>query len=187
VLGVDPAQGWVSPLNYTPALSAVVKLARIMVVQHAWELSASSPTDQDSSCFDQVQRCVQRFMVIDQPVPMSRIYHIRTYSLKIRYNTTADGRVDWVGQGQQSRYISDGVEFTKHQFQSMVRGIIHDCRSKLTQKLLLISYDGEDNVQSLPSIPWDSLRDNPSCETPGWNFTYDRRTSWPSVDAQWWL
>jgi Orsellinic acid/F9775 biosynthesis cluster protein D len=126
VLGLDPNQGWIDALNYTPKLSAVVKLARIMVVQQAWELCKCS-SDLTPSCFDEVQKSVRRFMVIDQPVPMSRIYHIRTYGLKIRYTTTADGRVDWIGQGKQSRLLLDGIEFTKEQFEAMVRGLLYEC------------------------------------------------------------
>jgi hypothetical protein len=48
---------------------------------------------------------VNRFMVIDEPVPMFRIYHWRTYGLHIRYNTTAEGTIDWVGHGKQSQVL----------------------------------------------------------------------------------
>jgi RecQ family ATP-dependent DNA helicase len=186
VLGLDPDNGWVNALNYTPILSAVVKIARILVVQYAWETGGKSVlVDQTASCFKSVQRSVHRFMVIDQPVPMSRIYHIRTYGLKIRYSTTADGCVDWTGQGQQSQLSCNGIEFTKEQFQAMVRGVLYDCRRNLMEDILLLRKEEDQTI--LPSIMWDELRDNPSCDTLGWNFTHDKRNSWPETHSEWWL
>lgn len=70
VIGIHPTQGWVDALNYTPKLSAVVKLARIMVVQHAWEKYQSRRPGSSESCFEETRRMVNRFMVIDEPVPM---------------------------------------------------------------------------------------------------------------------
>lgn len=43
VLGIgEEGKEWQSPLVYTPKLSAVVKLARIMVVQSAWQAARDS-------------------------------------------------------------------------------------------------------------------------------------------------
>jgi hypothetical protein len=133
VLGLGPVQGWVDALNYTPKLSAVVKLARIMVVQLAWETIDGSP---DHDIFDVVKNSVRRYMVIGAPTPISRIYHMRTYGLKIRYTTTADGRVDWTSQGQQTRLLFEKIEFSKAQFEGFVRGVLQEARRILQTNLL---------------------------------------------------
>ncbi|KAI1663118.1 hypothetical protein L13192_12851, partial [Pyrenophora tritici-repentis] len=35
----------------------------------------------------------------------------------------------------------------------------------------------------VPAVPWESIRDNPTDERPGWNFLKDHRTSMP-VDGE---
>jgi hypothetical protein len=48
--------------------------------------------------FDIVRRKVQKFMTLvsdkGRPTPMDWIYKCRTYSMKIRYNTTAKGVIE---------------------------------------------------------------------------------------------
>jgi superfamily II DNA helicase RecQ len=185
VLGLDPDNGWATAINYTPTLSAVVRIARILVVQHAWEQAEFEK--KPKRCQDLVKQYVRAYMVVDKPVPMSRIYHMRTYGLKIRYSTTAKGQVDWTGHGRQSKYFTPGVEFTKMQFETLVRGMLYECRHTLLEKLLLIDSDSLHATTSLPLIPWESLRDNAGCATPGWNFTYDKKALWPDIDASMWL
>jgi superfamily II DNA helicase RecQ len=185
VLGLGPVQGWVDALNYTPKLSAVVKLARIMVVQLAWETTDGSP---DHDIFNVVKNSVRRYMVIGAPTPMSRIYHMRTYGLKIRYTTTAAGRVDWTGQGQQTRLLFEKIEFSKAQFEGFVRGVLQEARRILQTNLLYTTAEDRSSPEgSIPLIPWDTLRDDPSSMVPGWNFTQDQRTQWPIERGEWWL
>jgi hypothetical protein len=38
----------------------------------------------------------------------------------------------------------------------------------------------------VPAVPWESMRDNPTDERPGWNFLNDQRTQMP-VDGERWL
>jgi hypothetical protein len=48
--------------------------------------------------FDIVQRKVQKFIILvsdkGRPTPIDWIYKYRTYSIKIRYNTTAEGVIE---------------------------------------------------------------------------------------------
>ena len=42
------------------------------------------------------------------------------------------------------------------------------------------------SAEPVPSVPWESMRDNPTDERPGWNFLKDHRTRMP-VDGEKWL
>lgn len=69
------------------------------------------------------------------------------------------------------------------QFRSMVHGLVTESRRLLVEDLLL--FNGR-HAHKVPEIPWQSLRDNPTDERPGWNFLQDHRTRLP-VDGQMWL
>jgi hypothetical protein len=110
VLGVKE-DGWKGPEQYPPVLSAVIKVTRFMVVQQALELSGplddedefdsdSAYESNDSShpargrrkgCLQFVQEMMNRFMVRDSNSPMQWMLDLRTYGLKIHYNTTSRG------------------------------------------------------------------------------------------------
>jgi hypothetical protein len=55
--------------NFTPVLSAVIKLARIMVVEYVFQHA-------DDDALDPIFELTQRFMVIDSPTAM---HWISTY------------------------------------------------------------------------------------------------------------
>ncbi|PVH96324.1 hypothetical protein DM02DRAFT_687969, partial [Periconia macrospinosa] len=102
VLGVKE-DGWKGPEQYPPVLSAVIKIARFMVVQQALELSGplgdEDPVDDDSAyesddsshprrrqrkgCLQFVQEMMDRFMVRGSHSPMQWMLDLRTYGLKI--------------------------------------------------------------------------------------------------------
>ena len=94
VLGYDAEQEtWTSALNYTPRLSAIIKLARMMVV-----IDALDRQTEHDSVQREVQRQVNRFMTTREPSPMNWMYILRTYGQRIRYTTTAGGMVQWEGE-----------------------------------------------------------------------------------------
>jgi hypothetical protein len=86
-----------------------------MVVQQALELSEllgndefddDSAYESDSSqrrqrrpkgCLQFVQEMMDRFMVRGSHGPMQWMLDLRTYGLKIYYNTTSRGYVEWMG------------------------------------------------------------------------------------------
>jgi hypothetical protein len=47
-------------------------------------------------------------------------------------------------------------------------------------------YSSSSAAEPIPSVPWESLRDNPTDERPRWNFLKDHRTRMP-VDGEHWL
>nr|GEZ17793.1 RecQ helicase L2 [Tanacetum cinerariifolium] len=197
VLGVKE-DGWKGAEQYPPVLSAVIKVARFMVVQQALELSGSSDDedefDSDSAyesdsspprrrrkgCLQFVQEIMDQFMVRGSHSPMQWMLDLRTYGLKIHYNTTTRGHVEWVGQEQ---LLYKDLQFSMAQFRGMIHGLVTESRRLLMDELLFSSSRAAEPV---PSVPWEGLRDNPTEQQPGWNFLKDQRTRMP-VDGERWL
>jgi hypothetical protein len=201
VLGVKK-DGWKGAEQYPPILSAVIKVARFMVVQQALELSEpldenedelddddDSAYESDSSrprrrrpkgCLQFVQEIIDKFMVRGSHGPMQWMLDLRTYGLKIHYNTTSRGHVEWVGWDE---LLYKSLQFSMAQFRGMVHGLATESRRLLMDELL---FGNSRAAKPIPSVPWDSLRDNPTDERPGWNFLKDHRTRMP-VDGESWL
>ena len=122
VLGVRE-DGWKGPELYPPVLWAVIKVARFMVVQKAIDMSpledegygsdSSDSSDDDNSsersnrtepprkgCLQLVRDMMDKFMVRGSHGPMQWMLDLRTYGLKIHYNTSAQGHVEWVGRDE---------------------------------------------------------------------------------------
>jgi superfamily II DNA helicase RecQ len=199
VLGVK-GDGWKGPEQYPPILSAVIKIARFMVVQQALELSGPERKEEEEAfeddsayesdgsrahtrrpkgCLHFVQEMMDRFMVRGSHGPMQWMLDLRTYGLKIHYNTTSQGHVEWTGKDE---LLYKGLQFTMAQFRSMVHGLATESRRLLQEELLF----GNQVAEPVPSVPWESIRDNPTDERPGWNFLQDQRTQMP-VDGKRWL
>ncbi len=198
VLGVKEG-GWKGPEQYPPILSTVIKVARFMVVQQALELSepfkddgfdsdSAYESDDGSSlsrqgrkgCLQFVEEMMDKFMVRGSHGPMQWMLDLRTYGLKIHYNTTSRGHVEWMGYDE---LLYKDLHFNMAQFRSMIHGLATETRRLLVEDLLL--YGGK-QAHQVPAIPWESLRDNPTDERPGWNFLQDHRTKLP-VEGQMWL
>ena len=195
VLGVKE-DGWKGPEQYPPILSAVIKVARFMVVQQALELSDPFDDDGDSAyesddasspprrrpkgCLQFVQEMMDKFMVRGCHSPMQWMLDLRTYGLKVHYNTTSRGHVEWTGPDE---LLYKDLHFTMAQFRSMIHGLRTESRRLLMEELLFCN---RRDAPQIPSIPWDQLRDNPTDERPGWNFLKDHRTRLP-VDGERWL
>jgi hypothetical protein len=187
VLGVKE-EGWKGPEQYPPILSAVIKTARFIVVQQGLELSdadLADPQDSDEEtdnfddsayksgpsagsrrpkgCLQPVQQMMDRFMVRGSHGPMQWMLDLRTYGLKIHYNTTSRGHVEWTGD----ELLYKELHFSMAQFRGMVHGLVSESRRLLTEELLF------SKATPAPAVLWESMRDNPTDERPGWNFLKD--------------
>jgi hypothetical protein len=195
VLGVKE-EGWKGAEQYPPILSAMIKVARFMVVQQGLELAdlidesgdeleddsayESNPSRQrPKGCLQLVQRMMDKFMVRGSHGPMQWMLDLRTYGLKIHYNTTSPGHVEWMGQDE---LLYKDLHLSMAQFRGMVHGLATESRRLLTEELLFSSKAAE----PIPRVPWDSIRDNPTDGRPGWNFLKDHRTQMP-VEGEKWL
>jgi hypothetical protein len=139
VLGVKE-EGWKGLEQYLLILSAVIKTARFIVVQQGLELLGADlldPQDSDEEtddnndsayesgpslrccpkgCLQLVQQMMDRFMVRGSYRPMQWMLDLRTYGLKIYYNTTSRGHVEWTG----NKLLYKELHFSIAQFCSIV-------------------------------------------------------------------
>jgi hypothetical protein len=176
VLGVKE-EGWKGAEQYPPILSAMIKVARFMVVQQGSELAdpideSSDELEEDSAyeshpsrqrpkgCLQLVQQMMDRFMVRGSHGPMQWMLDLRTYGLKIHYNTTSRGHVEWMGQDE---LLYKDLHFSMAQFRGMVHGLASESQRLLTVELLFSSSKATTPV---PAVPWESICDNPTDERP---------------------
>jgi hypothetical protein len=80
--------------------------------------------------------------------------------------------VEWTGD----ELLYKDIHFSMAQFRGMVHGLASKSRRLLTEELLFSSSKATEPV---PAVPWESIRDNPTDERPGWNLLKDQRTRMP--------
>ena len=201
VMGIRDDGGWLDAEDYTPKYSAIIKLARLMVVQEGYErrqeaiqrLQEQGSTAEDAreeahSYYHFTRQLVHQFMTMSHngqdPTPIQWIFKARSYGFKIRYTTTADGCIQWIGD----TILYQQIRFDMSQVRSMIHGLVEEARDVLFSKLMKVDMDAERQVdpQQVPPIHWDSIVDNPSESRVGWSFLDDERNKF-DVDGQWWL
>ena len=172
ILGYDAQlQTWVTPLNYTPKLSAIIKLARILIAMYALEQNPVEPKARLHS----IRKQMTRFGGTQYPSPLNWCMMLRTYGQKIRYTTTAEGSIRWDGETISHRR----TRFSMHSLRSCVHGLFNQCRHQLLEELLYAS------TAEVPAIPWASLEDFPAEQQNGFSFLQDPRTQWPVCGEGW--
>jgi len=137
VLAIDQLHGgWKPAIHFTPVLSAIVTTARALVVHRAWSeqqeeirdtresirCCEDEARDEAQSIYMRVRNMVDEFRVLatfrGEPKPMVRILRMRTYGMKIRYTTLAEGSICWNGD----EIISGNINFTMDQLPTAVQG-----------------------------------------------------------------
>ncbi|KAL2015345.1 hypothetical protein VTK56DRAFT_5777 [Thermocarpiscus australiensis] len=205
VLGIQAEYGWRSALVYTPVLSAIVTVARMLVlykakgareaeVQRRRRAAGESEAEarrRARSHFDRVREMAQRFMTIvaydGRPSPMDSVLRLRAYGKAIRANTNADGVVDWHGD----ELLFGHVQFSMASLRAMIHGLLHAAGAHLRRAVLLLDVDedgepaaatgrGDDaaagsGATTWPAIQWDRLADNAAETRAGWSFAEDPR------------
>ncbi|EYE95504.1 uncharacterized protein EURHEDRAFT_441436, partial [Aspergillus ruber CBS 135680] len=119
------------------------------------------------------------FMVRGTNSPMQWILDLRTYGLKVHYNSTTPGHVGWMNHDQ---LLYKDLNFTVRDFKAFIHGLVSTTRQLLYEELLLGSKAGG---AAVPEIPWQEIRDDPTQRGHGWNFLQDPRTQWPVAGSQW--
>jgi hypothetical protein len=84
-----------------------------------------------------------------KPTPMDWIYECRIYGMKIRYNTIAEGVMEWEG----NKVLYQGIRFNIEQLRGMMHGMVEEARRDLIELLMLeMNAEGEVEVGQLPLI-----------------------------------
>jgi hypothetical protein len=102
---------------------------------------------------------MDQFMVRGSHGLMQWMLDLQTYGLKIHYNTTSRGHVEWTGD----ELLYKELHFSIAQFRGMVHGLASESRRLLTEELLF----SNQAAAPVPSVPWESICDNPTEERPG--------------------
>jgi hypothetical protein len=123
-----------------------------------------------------VAEMVSQFMVRGTNSPIQWLLDLRTYGLKIHYNSTTTGHVGWMNQDQ---LLYQQYNFTIGDFRGFIHGLTSSARQILHNELLFVEN------RSVPAIPWQAIYDDPTETAHGWNFLKDTRTVWPVVGEQW--
>lgn len=178
VLGFRDDGGWLNIEDYTTKYSGVIKIARMLVIYRSYmereegyrtnqgfwdDAQARSRTE---PMFDIVWRKVRKFMTLvsdkGRPTPMDWIFECRTYGMKIRYNTIAEGVLEWEG----NKVLYQRVRFNMEQLRGMMHGLVEETRRDLME-LMMLEMNAEGEVEGLPPIDWERLSDIPSKERIG--------------------
>ncbi|KAK4889787.1 hypothetical protein LTR49_028772, partial [Elasticomyces elasticus] len=109
--------------------------------------------------------------------PIQWLLDLRTYGLKIHYNTTAIGHVNWK---DKHTLEYKNIAFTMDQFRGMVHQVVADSRRALFEDILFVS-----DADQLPAIPWGTLHDDPSNRGLGWSWMQDQRSRLPTDGREW--
>lgn len=152
VMGIREDGGWVQITDYTNKYSAVIKVARMLVVHQAVveqrdevatlerEMGREEAEDRVVSLFQRVRAKVQRFMTRTsgdkeaEPTPMDWIIETRTYGMHIQYNTAVAGVIDWVGDRVSYRR----ARFTIGQLSDALHELVRESRGLLAELTMLV-------------------------------------------------
>ena len=198
--------GYQDPDDYTPKLSAAVKLARMMVLTAAHdEREAKRKKMEDDRCSEEqteellkghveyVRVMVNRFMTLFQggqrhrhPSPMNWIFQLRTYGFVIRYNTTAAGVIDWGGVDRDI-ILYQQIQMKMSAFRETVHGLVEETRHELFEDLMLLDLDEHGDQTGdvrAPRVDWGWV-DDASKRDVGWTFLDDPRNRFPLTGRTW--
>lgn len=171
LLGIS-VDGWKECGQYTKILSAMIKLSRFMVVQAALIADADAVGRNahqgvpEGRCVESVTEMMDRFMVRGTNGPMQWMLDLRTYGLKVHYETTSEGEVEWIGD----ELLCKAVRFKMPEFRSFVHGLVEEVERLVYQDLLF-----DERRTNTPPVRIEALQDDPSNSVPGWNFLQDPR------------
>jgi len=108
--------------------------------------SREDAEDQVPSHFDLVKEMANGFMTLTSyggnPSPMDWLLRLRTYGIKIRFNTNADRVIQWVGD----TLLYGHIKFSIAGLRSMIYGLVKITRMELRKELLLLDVDKDGRI-----------------------------------------
>ena len=152
------------------------------------EISEEDCRQKTTSYYHLIGSMVRKFMTMSpgdrDPTPMQWVFRARSYGFKIRYTTTADGCIQWIGD----TILYQQIRFNMAEVRTMIRGLVGEARDVLYKELIMVDVDSQGQVDAtqVPGIDWDTMVDNPSENRVGWSFLDDERSRF-EVDGKWWL
>ncbi|KAK4118463.1 hypothetical protein N657DRAFT_540828, partial [Parathielavia appendiculata] len=183
VLGIREDGGWVGPGDYTPKYSAVIKIARILVVYQSVveredevrvlqrRMSRQAAEEAATGLFTIVRAKVERFMTVvserSEPGVIDWIFDVRTYGMRIQFTTPSRGVVDWTGDRVTYRRVRIGM----NELGDMMHELTREMKTALGELLMV----GDEGFGAVPAIEWARFEDDHSDETVDYSFLHDDR------------
>lgn len=123
-----------------------------------------------------VRHLVESFMVRGTNGPVHWWLDLRTYGMKVFFNTPAEGHIGWKS-GNELLYKQ--IHFTMGDFRGFVHGLVGSLRGILFEQLLFST------TSQVPTIAIEDLYDDPTQSRADWSFLNDTRTRWPVNGREW--
>lgn len=215
VMGIqdDKKSGWVSPLNYTPIYSGVIKVARFLVLFQSWREWEAMVEAEVAAAVDRMQltpglagsRVREKIEqeVRDESQSIFSIVRKKVRRFMTRTSGSEDAEptpMDWIFEarayGMKIRYDTaapgtidwdgDTVIFREIRLSMTQLSIMLRELVRETRELLaeLTIAPGGD-IDQLPKIPWDRIEDVHSNTTVGYSFLTDERNGWLEAGRDW--
>ncbi|KAK5011121.1 hypothetical protein LTR28_005546 [Elasticomyces elasticus] len=142
---------WMPAIDYTPILAAIITTLRAIVIRRAWRIrqesirtmmrsgtSEDAAREQAPGVLAGVQEMVHRFMTLTtfgcKPTPLNRIFQQKTYSMRIRYATKAEGQIWWEGD---DTVLVRKIKFSMNDIRTVAHGLNSTVQRRLVEDLLL--------------------------------------------------
>ncbi|KAK0247289.1 hypothetical protein LTR01_008816 [Friedmanniomyces endolithicus] len=169
VLGINEEDHtFASAMNYTPKLSAFIKIAQLLVL-HKAIVEVEEGSAPDSLEAHDTMRL--RFMTLNNPTPFAWALQLRGPGKQIRDSTTSIGYVRWSDDADILTYSR--IRISTDGFREWVSQQVCKAQELFEQPLFLGPDDDRRDV--VPPLSTSQLSDNPTVTSPGWNFLQDPR------------
>nr|CEG05029.1 unnamed protein product [Fusarium clavum] len=185
VLSIAPDGSWHQYDAYTPWLSALVSVYRLLILKEAHLIRCKDINKKVSSGISKedaearspgilslvearTRECMLRSMPGAEARPMQFVLRLRSYGMAAKANTAAPGFVSW----DNLDLIYRGTRVTLPSLAQMLQSTLVDARQILYNQLLLQhDYSSVTDAQpaTIPAIPWDKIQDNASDDTLGYS------------------
>ncbi|KAJ0129487.1 Uncharacterized protein HZ326_27420 [Fusarium oxysporum f. sp. albedinis] len=150
--------------EFTPKLSALIKMGQLLVAERALLAVELDEADVPAHALEEMQ---DRFMTKDARSPISWSLKLRAYGKAVKDNTTSLGYIMWSDDNEILSYKK--MRFSMTGLRDLVSAEVEAAQNQLAD-LLLVPPDTE-RKHIVPQVSLRSVVDDPSEGAPGWNFT----------------
>ncbi|KAI8710673.1 hypothetical protein NCS52_01548100 [Fusarium sp. LHS14.1] len=158
------AQKLFEAAEFTPKLSALIKMGQLLVAERALLAVELDEADVPAYALEEMQ---DRFMTKDSRSPISWSLKLRAYGKAVKDNTTSLGHIIWSDDSEILSYKK--MHFSMAGLRGLVSAEVEAAQNQLAS-LLLVPPDTE-RKDVVPQLSLRSVVGDPSESAPGWNFT----------------
>jgi hypothetical protein len=171
VLGIDSSRkGFQEATTYTPRLSALIKIAQLLVLQRVVVAAEHGETEHPAEMIEDMQG---RFMVYGSRSAINWAQKLRVYGKKIRDSTTSLGYIIWSDDNKKLSY--KGLELSMNGLKQFIRRQTELAQDQLQRLLLVHAEEAREDI--VPRFRLDDLKGNPVLKQPGQSFLTDLRNT----------